>query len=108
MDIADSSSSKIVEKFVGHGVANARPHKAGMNHDHLEPSALLQAKSFSFYLTDNEPDNLSFFFGNETDPFLLPKVILHHLLDPSTVGFLLGDGTVNGNNLRNVLGHQLP
>jgi hypothetical protein len=24
------------------------------------------------------------------------------------VGFPLGDGTVNGNNLRNVLGHQLP
>src|SRR4030042_4312244 len=108
MDIADSPSSKIVEEFACHGVANAHPHMTGMNDDHFEPPALLQTKSLSFYLTDNEPDHLSFFFGNKTDPFLLPKVILHHLLDPSAVCFLLGDGTVNGTNLRNVLGHQLP
>ena len=108
MDITDSPSSKIVEEFLGHGVANAGPHMMGMNHDHLEPPALLQTKSLSFYLTDNEPSHLSVFFGNKTDPFLLPKVILHHLLDPFAVGFLLGDGTVDGNNLRNVLGRQLP
>jgi hypothetical protein len=98
----------MAEEFAGHGVANARPHMTGMNHDHLEPPAPLQTKSLSFYLTDNEPNHLPFFFGNKTDPFLLPKVILHHLLDPSAVGFLLGDGTVNGNNLRDVFGRQLP
>src|SRR4030042_2320801 len=108
MDIADSPSSKIAEEFVGHGVAYARPHFTGMDHDHLEPPALLQTKSLTLYLADNEPDHLSFSFGNKTDPFLFPKVILYHLLDPSAGGFLLGDGTVNGYNLRNVLGHQLP
>src|SRR5512139_1150426 len=107
MDLADSPSSKIVEEFVGHGVANARPHMTGMNHDHLEPPALLQTKSLSFYLTDNEPNHFSFFFGNKTDPLLFPKVILYHLLNPFTGRFLFGDGTVDGNRLRNVPGRQL-
>jgi hypothetical protein len=108
MDIADSLFSKIVEQFAGHGVTYARPHMTRMNHDHLEPPALLQTKSLSLYLTYNESDHLSFFFGDKTDPFLLPKVILHYLLAPSASGILLGDGTVNGNNLGDVLGRQLP
>jgi hypothetical protein len=79
----------------------------GMNHHHLEPPALLQTKSLSFYLADNEPDHLSFFFGNKTDPFLFPKVIRHHLLDPFAGRPLFGDGTVDGNSLRDIPGRQL-
>jgi hypothetical protein len=108
MDIADSPSSKEVEEFAGHRVPNARPHLTGMNHDHLEPPALLQTKSLPFDLTDNEPDHLSFFFSNKTDPLLFPKVILHHLLDPFAGRSFFGDGTVDGNSLRNVPGRQLP
>ena len=107
VNIPDSPLLKEPEEVIDEGCPYSYPHLLGVNSYDFDPAALLKAKSLTLDLTDDETHHLCGLQGNETDTFLFLEMIFHHL-DPFAGNLLLGDRFLDGDDLRDVFGLDLP
>ncbi len=107
VNIPDAPLLKEPKEVIDEGGPYPCPHFLGVNPYDFDPAALLKTKSLTLDLADDETRHLCGFQGNEADPFLFLEMIFHHL-DPSAGDLLLDDRFLDGDDLRDIFGLDLP
>jgi len=107
INVPDPSSLKVFEEFAGHGMTYPNPHLAGMDPYHFNPTTLFKAEALTFDLADDETYDLAIPGSNIAHALLFAEAVLYHL-DPLPGHFLLYDGLLDGNDLRDIFGPDLP
>ena len=79
IDIPHAPLSKESKEPFRQSLANTDPHLTGMDPDDLDPAALLQPKSLTLNLSDDEANDLSSLGDRKADPIPFLEVILYHL-----------------------------
>ena len=102
VDVPDSFLLKKFEESFGQDPTNSNSHVTGMDSNDFDPATLLQTKTFTFDLSNDEPGNSIIHGGDETHGFLFCKARLNHS-DPLFRNLFLQDRFLDGNHLWDVV-----